>query len=416
MLSNSITELRDRIKKINHRRDPLKHPGDVLHVLREYLPLAGYMFRKFGWKSWYTFWYTKLFIDDEGGEFDLRRRWYKWFPLRLRKPFKVEIEHSTVCNKKCIFCAHTHWNETQGQMPIERFKLVIDSIPALKWINIAGIGSAFLHKDFLKMLEYARQKQININFVDEFDFFDEEKAKKIIDLGVNSLYISFDAATKETYESVKKGCDYEKALRNIKTLLKLKSDMASPFPVVHFRYLVTKMNYTEMPDYVELIAGLPNRGARARVEFIGLIAFPGIEDQYIALNEIPGEMRLRVYENALKYNINLYFSHADASCLPAISECVRWSEPFILFDGAVIPDCAILMQSRREFLKKISFGNVFDAPFMDIWNSKRYRDFRKLVVTPTGKVPESCLKCCAFSSSERAEKHGVWAFSGNKTQ
>lgn len=415
-MSPRETELLERIKKVNHRRSPFRHPVDALHVLREYWPLASYMRRKFGWKSWYTFWYTKVFVDDEGGEFDLRRRWYRMFPGRLKKPFKIELEHSTVCNKKCIFCAHTHWSEKQEQMSLGKFKYVIDSIPTLKWINVAGIGSAFLHKDFIKMLEYARQKQININFVDEFDFFDEEKAKKIIDLGVNSIYVSFDAAKKETYEAIKKGCDYERALRNIRTLLRLKEERGSPFPVVHFRYLVTKTNYEEMPDYIELISSLPNRGARARLEFIGLIAFPGIEDHYIALNEIPEHIRLRVYENALRHNINLYFSHADEASLPSISECVHWSEPFVLSNGEVIPDCAILMQSRRDFLNKISFGNAFDRQFMAIWDSKAYKDFRKLVVTTDGKVPESCMKCCAFNSSERVEKYGVWALPESSTR
>jgi MoaA/NifB/PqqE/SkfB family radical SAM enzyme len=346
-------------------------------------------------------------VADEGGEYDLKYRLYKKYPAKLKKPFKIEIEHSTVCNKKCTFCMHTHWDERQEQMPFEKYKKIVDDIPSLKWINIAGIGSPFLHKDFIPMLQYARDKDINTNFVDEFDMFDLDRARQIIEMGINSIYVSFDAAKKETYEEMKKGCNFEKSLGNIKALLNLKAEMKSPFPVLHFRFLITRSNYLEMADYIDLVASLPNRGDRARVEFIGLITFPGIEDSYISLNEIPEDLKKEVYERALKHKINLYFSHSDSSCLPSMTHCVRWSEPFVLVNGEVISDCAILMQNRRDELNDISLGNAFDKPFMELWNSKRYSEFRNNVVCDNAKVPHSCLKCCTFDVNERKEKYGV---------
>ncbi|MDD2773586.1 MAG: radical SAM protein [Elusimicrobiales bacterium] len=403
----SLEELHNAVVKANHQRSPWRHPLDFFHVMAENWADGLYMLRKFGWRSWHTFWFTKLFVVDEGGEYDflapLLRRW----PNLLKKPFKIEVEHTTVCNKKCIFCMHTHWNEKQEQMSFENYKKLVDSIPCLKWINLAGLGSAFLHKDFIKMAEYARARHINFNFVDEFEFFDEEKARKIVELGVNSIYVSFDAAKKETYETIKKGCDYDTALRNLKTLLRVKEEMKSPFPVVHFRFLVTKLNYREMPAYMDLIASLPNRGARARVEFIGLITFPGIEDQYMPLSAIPEDIVAQVYERAIANKINLYFAHSDNTALPDMSRCVRWTEPFVLVDGNIISDCAILMQGRRNYLKSVSLGNLFETPMPDIWNSARYKAFRNCVVSPGGKVPKSCANCCAFSTAERAARYGI---------
>ncbi|MFA5353740.1 MAG: radical SAM protein [Thermodesulfovibrionales bacterium] len=402
-----LSELQSLNAEVNHQRSLFRHPLDFFLVMRQYWAMGNYMLRKFGLKSWYSFWHTKLFVADEGGEYDLTAPFLKRFPWLLRKPFKIEIEHSTVCNKHCTFCMHSHWQERQEQMPLERFKYILDSIPSLRWLNIAGIGSAFLHREFIGMLEYARKRHINVNFVDEFDFFDEEKARRIIELGINSIYVSFDAAQKETYEMMKKGCSFDRSLSNIRLLLDLKERMGSPFPVVHFRYLVTRLNYREMPDYIELIASLPNRGVRARVEFIGLITFPGVEEHYLPLSEIPEEIMSRVYENSLRHGMNLCFSHSDASSLPSSESCVRWTEPFVLVNGEVIPDCAILMQSRREFLRRSSFGNALKTPFMQIWNSRRYRDFRSHVVKTGTKLPRSCESCCAFNVSVRMDRYGV---------
>lgn len=404
---STLEELRGRIFEANSQGYPTRHPLHFLRVLRQYLPQGRYMLKKFGWKSCYTFWYAKLFISDEGGEYDLLDPLIRRFPGLLRSPSKIEVEHTMLCDKKCVFCSHTHWQEQKEQMSFERFRRIIDDLPGLKWLNMAGIGSNFLNRDFMKMLRYARRKNINVNFVDEFEYFGEEHSKEVIELGINSIYVSFDAATKATYEAIKKGCDYDKSVKNIRRLLELKNSMDSPFPVLHFRFIITRLNYHEMPAYLEFINGLgPRRGVRARVEFIGLITFGGVERYYMPLEEIPRELIERTYENSLKYGINLHFSHARAA-LPPMHTCVRWAEPFILASGDVVSCCSILMQSRRDFLKKNSFGNVFEKSFGEIWNSKKYRDFRRLVLSPDGAVPESCSACCSFSVSERARRCGI---------
>ena len=398
-----IQQLTKQARKISRQGASL---SNFVRILIDTWPLGRYMLKRFGWKSFLSFWVTKLFISDEGGEFDLVAPLYRIFPALAYRPYKIEIEHTTACNKKCRFCAHAHWEEKQEQMSFEVFKQIIDSTSHLKWINMAGIGSSFLNPDFFKMIEYARAKHINVNFVDEFDLFEENKARKVIDLGINSIYVSFDAATKETYEMMKKGCNFDRSLGNIRTLLKLKEKMNSPFPVLHFRYVVTTLNYMEMPGYIEFIYSLENRGLRSRVEFIGLITFPGIERFYMPFEEIPEDIMAKTLENAVKYNINLYFTHASA-CLPSMTKCTRWAEPFILVNGDVISDCAILLQSRRNFLRATSFGNVFQEPLMHIWRSEHYKNFRKLIVTKNGRVPKSCLNCSAFNTLERSSKFGV---------
>ena len=175
--------------------------------IREYWPLAGYVLRKFGWKSMKNFWYTILCVADEGGEYELNGYFYRAFPGLLRRPAKIEIEHTTVCNKRCWFCAHTHWNVQPQQMSFDQFRRIVDDLTGLKWLNIAGIGSNFLNRDFIRILQYTRNKHLNVNFVDEFDLFDESAARMVIEMGIHSIYVSFDAATKETYQKIKSRSD-----------------------------------------------------------------------------------------------------------------------------------------------------------------------------------------------------------------
>jgi MoaA/NifB/PqqE/SkfB family radical SAM enzyme len=408
-MTPSLNELRGQIERAAHQGSVLKRPANFFYVIREYWPLGQYMLWKFGWRSWYTFWFTKLFVVDEGGEYGFLNRLHRRYPSLLRRPYKIEMEHTTVCNKKCIFCEHTFWHEKSTSLSFEQFRRIIDPLPGLKWINITGEGSSFLNRNFIKMIEYARRRHLNVNFVDEFDFFNEDMARKVIELGINSIYVSFDGATKEIYEKVKEGCSYEKALANIRRLLRLKEEMQSPFPVIHFRYIITTLNYHEMPDFIELISTLPNRGAMARVEFVGLLSFAGIEQYYLPIDRIPEDIIRRTYENAIKHKINLHFSH-ESGKLPSMTKCCAWAEPYILIGGEVISCCAIIMSNRRQFLRENSFGNVYEKPISTIWNSGKYRAFRQMVVTAEGQVPVSCNECRAFDTKERASRHGIWDF------
>lgn len=408
-MTPALNELRGQIERACHQGSVFRSPANFFYVMKEYWPLGQYMLKKFGWRSWYTFWFTKLFVADEGGEYAFLNKLHQRFPSLLRRPYKIELEHTTICNKKCIFCERTHWHEKSTSISFEQFRRIIDPLPRLKWINITGEGSSFLNRDFVKMIEYARGRHLNVNFVDEFDFFEEDMARKVIDLGINSIYVSFDGATKETYEKVKKGCSYDKALANIRRLLQLKVDMQSPFPVIHFRYIITTLNYDEMPDFIELISALPNRGALARVEFVGLLTFPGIEQYYIPMDRIPEEIIRRTYENVLKHKINLHFSHESGKS-SSMTKCCAWAEPYVLIGGELISCCAIIMSNRRQLLREHRFGNVYEKPVSAIWNSRKYRDFRRMVVSAAGQVPISCKECRAMNTKERASRYGIWDF------
>jgi MoaA/NifB/PqqE/SkfB family radical SAM enzyme len=134
----------------------------------------------------------------------------------------------------------------------------------------------------------------------------------------------------------------------------------------------------------------------------------------ISIREIPETLIRETYLRSLKHRINLYFSHEDPESLPAMNICTRWMEPFILVSGDVIADCAILMQGRREFLKKISLGNVFQKSFREIWSSALYRLLRETVVNTKGRAPICCVDCCAFNTKIRAQRYGIWDYTTDK--
>jgi hypothetical protein len=132
---------------------PWKYKKSIWHLLR-----------KKGLKSVGNFLFVKYFVADEGGETAILNNLIGATKLSSLAPypFKVEIEHTTICNKKCILCERTYWQEKSERLTIEQFKEIVEQFPRLKWINITGEGTGFLNPDFLKIIEYLRSKDISL--------------------------------------------------------------------------------------------------------------------------------------------------------------------------------------------------------------------------------------------------------------
>lgn len=387
----------------------LKYIKDLLKIPWKYRRSIWYLLRRKGIKSVLNFLFVKYFVADEGGELAVLNNFIGATKLSSLAPypFKVEVEHTTVCNKKCIICEHTHWKEKSERLRLEQFKQIVEKFPKLKWVNITGEGDNFLNPDFLKIIEYLRVKNISVNFVDEFDFIDSSNAKKLIDLGVNCIWISMDGATRETYEKIKIGCNFERALNNIKTLLRLKKEFGFPFPILCFRFIVSKLNYQEMPKMVELVHSLGDLGEGSKLEFAGLLTFKEIEHLY--LPEVPREVVEATKKKAKELRVNVSFSHFQKSELPNVNKCTAWMEPYIMIGGYVLPCCAVLMSNRRDFLREYAFGNIFKKPFKEIWYSERYKNFRKIVLKRNEKIPILCAGCRGYNTKNREKKYGVQA-------
>ena len=202
------------------------------------------------------------------------------------------------------------------------------------------------------------------------------------------MYISLDAATKETYQKIRIGCDFDRVLRNIRRFIELKKNKRAFFPEISFRYIVMKYNVQEMPAFLDLAASFGPRkllGEGGRVDFVGNLEFPEVKE--LSVYELSKETLQSVIDKTLKYRLNTFLSHTEVKRNPSINQCICWLEPYIMMGGDVIPCCNILMSNKRSILREHSFGNIFKNSMKEIWSSERFREFRDTINNPKSKVP-----------------------------
>jgi len=308
-------------------------------------------------------------------------------------------------------CEHTYWENSykNRDLSFESLKRLVDSIPNLKWINLTGEGSSILNPEFLDMLQYVKSKGIYVDFSHDFFQLSDEAAQTCVMEGVERIFISIDGATKETYEAVRVGSNLSRVVENIKRLIEWKKEYRSPLPEICFRMTVFDKNVHEVEDWVDFIhsiAPTKDLGNKPELNIVGLLEFEQTKGWEV---EIPEQVFHRVAKKCKEYGFELNWSHPShlSEEKPPLEFCLAWTEPYIIIGGHEIPCCAMVMSNKRAFLEEHSFGNIEEQPLKEIWESDRFKEFRKTVVNGKAQVPILCNGCRMFDTTRRAERYGV---------
>src|SRR3989339_113553 len=180
---------------------------------------------------------------------------------------------TTDCNLSCIMC------EQRGeswQLPRRTAEEIEGLFPYLERVMWQG-GESFLSEHFDGLVKKAAsfthlQQVITTNGL----LLDEDRLDKLIGPKIDFTF-SIDGVTKDTYEKIRRGGDFERLLKNLKLFNKLRKEKASG-QRAHMNVVVTGTNYGHLEDFVNfaieygfsLVAFLPLGGCLARPENIFL--------------------------------------------------------------------------------------------------------------------------------------------------
>ncbi len=378
----------------------------ALWTLWQYRRTAWFLLRRRGLRALYKFLYTKLVVREAG--VGIMDPLWTTFPRLFGMPSFFEIEVTTRCHLKCQICERTYWSKDQEewnrQITYEQFTRIVDQFPGLKWCSPTGEGTALLHPDFMRMLQYLKDRDVFIEFAESFDLVDEGVARQFIEMGVDKISLSMDAATQETYEAIKIGCNFERTLGNVRRFIALKKEIGSPIPELCFRYIINTLNVHEAPAFVELVRSLGDPrdlGDGSYLEFAGLLYFD--ETRRLHVPDVPQEIIAEVHRKAEELGVRVTWIHAqdEVAKRPLMRHCAAWTEPYITVTGHVVPCCAILMSNNREYIRSHSLGNILEQPWREIWGSPRYRELRRAVPDMSKPVPLLCVGCRSFNPDGR---------------
>lgn len=305
-------------------------------------------------------------------------------------------------------CEHTFWKEPSQNMDFKKFKKIFDQFgPHPKWLGLTGIGSSYLNKDFHKMISYAKSKGTIVEVMDHFAHFkNDDQIKELLEIGPDFQFISTYGASKESFESVCVGSDYDKVMHNIRTYFKLKKQMKKRFPITSFHYIVTSKSKHEVFDFLEFVASLNTELGEVLVtpmlhDFKEAKKFAvNLEPEYIdKIREKAEQLNIAVTVNMIAYK-----EAEKLSQKPPFDNCKEYIMPFVFVTGHVSVCCSINEANQRELLKKNSPGNLFDKNLMDVWYSPQYKRIRKMI--RNNQCPVECALCPAYYTKNMPKVEG----------
>ncbi len=212
------------------------------------------------------------------GYFTYRLKWNLLgrYPIRTRVPTHVDIELSSFCNLRCTMCPH-------GDDGQDIQKGLIDYDVALKVIReceefgvsslkFSGRGEMLLHPRFEEIVASAKSAGIlDVMFNTNGLLLTPERARSVMDSGVDLIIISIDGATRETYEKIRVDGDYDTLLRNIEFIIDYRKTSRRTKPLIRLQFVKMKDNIHEFgmfremwKDKVDVLVGLDysNRSSR----------------------------------------------------------------------------------------------------------------------------------------------------------
>lgn len=163
-------------------------------------------------------------------------------------PPMIILENTTVCNLRCVHCPQSQGYPERPDyhavyMEWDVYTKAIDEIAenAITLLRFSPAGEALIHPQLLDQVAYAKAKRISpVNLTTNGLTLDNpaiENGKRIpgktilerlLELGIDIIDISVDAATREKYEKIRVGSNYHRVWSNIHRLLCLREKKKAP--------------------------------------------------------------------------------------------------------------------------------------------------------------------------------------------
>jgi pyrroloquinoline quinone biosynthesis protein E len=347
--------------------------------MNSYWALVAYKLRAVGLRNMVRVAYLDL---SESASYRLA----KYLPFVSVSPQSIQIECTTRCNLKCTFCELSYWTEKPADLTLDNIQRMVEHLPKLKRVDLTGIGESLMNRDFFAVVTFLKSRGLYVTLNDNFTLMTEKTAERIVELGVDQIFLSLDGATKETYEQIRVGANFDKVIANARRLQQTKRQLGKKRPEVKINTVVCSINYHELPAIVELAHEM----GIGMVQFVNAITFE--ETVNVATTAVQPEVQAMIQATLARAHQLGVLVKVELFDKRPVQQCdFPWKRNFVTYDGHVHPCCYTTQTGDRRAQNRRSFGNLSTSAFGDIWRGESYATFRRKM--RKGVLPHACEHC-----------------------
>ena len=268
----------------------------------------------------------------------------------------LQIEPSSICNFRCVFCFETDESFTNkknghmGRMSIDLFKKIVDQAEGnIEFITLASRGEPLASPEIIPMLNYTREKFLNLKLNTNASMLNEKKCHAILSDSVKTIVFSADAANEKLYSQLRVNGNLKEVLKNIE--------------------LFQKIRETQYPDS-SIISRVSGVKFSSEQDFDSMKSlWSGLVDQVAFVEYNPWE--------------NSYLKAPNSIQTPCSD---LWRRMFIWWDGKTNP-CDV------DYKSNLSVGSIENNNISELWKSTQYSELRKKHESKLRNKTSPCNKC-----------------------
>jgi len=338
---------------------------------------------------------------------------------------KVYIEPTNGCNLRCVTCVRNVWDEPLGLMESRTFARIIEGLRDFSpppMVFFGGFGEPLSHPNIIDMVHQAKAIGSRVELITNGTLLTPDLSKGLISAGLNTLWVSLDGASPESYADVRLGATLPEVLANMTAFRHAcRGDLFFPEPSIGIVFVAMKRNIADLSS----ILGIANRFWATRVLVTNVLPYTAEmyhEILYLrALNDIvyaPSPYRLslpKIDVDSVTYD-SLYHAlrnwrsvnFAGGDLCESTNRCpfIESGATAISWEGNISP-CLPLLHTHvthlfdtERSLKRHIVGNMNERSLHDLWNTPDYVAFRKRVQEFDFSPCTSCGGCELFESNE----------------
>lgn len=330
-------------------------------------------------------------------------------------PWFVTFKLTRACNLACAFCRYREGAALSDGAAKERGPVHLDADVALrtlaelhrlgtKRVSLQGDGEPLLYPPLFAVLDAARRLGLKCELITNGTLVNDEAARRLIELGVESVYVSVICATAQSYEALhgaRTARHWHAAREGVRALVRRRGGAERPRIVV--LYVLSRPNAGEVPAMIEQAAELGADG----VMFTPMAVYGEEQrmlslkpdEEHAALAAIEGRDRKPAGWGRVAVLGEPGACYRAGEAVAARIRCsVGWMTATIRPGGEVVP-CV-----RSDWVT----GNLNENSFFEIWRGAAFAEFRRRAVRVGGGTDpllrNRCSFCCYYPVLRRANR------------
>jgi len=319
------------------------------------------------------------------------------------EPIFANIEITTRCNLRCVYCARTAGNRAVEDMSLETFSRVLELLPHAYRITLVGLGEPLLHPQVVACVAMAKARGRRVALATNALLLTPELSERLLEAGLDGISFSLDAPTPELADQVRAGTTLERALANIRAFNALAQERPDR-PVA--RAVFSAVSTTTLPLLEELVRAVAQLGVN--VLMLSDLNFKRNQAQTLWQN--PSEATTAAVRRAVRTAFALKLPVLSVRSLEALALARRYQQHLLLPPGQLhsrsslrthccspwqtLPVAVDGTLTLCDCQPDQVVGNLLDQPFGELWERGPLLEHRRRMLSDA--PPEACTICPRF--------------------